>query len=108
MSEGDIEVKKRTLFFGALFSMVSSVSGQGYGGAINRTLNPQSMEQVRVFYEMMGWQLGAVLAAPLLGVFVFGYFLDEWNREDYWGLLFIHLIAAFFSVVLFPLFLLNF
>jgi len=107
MLEGDVEVNKRALFTGALFSLVSSVSGQGYGGAINQTLNPESMEQVRVFYEMMGWQLAAVLAAPLLGVFVFGYFLDEWNREDYWGLLFIHLILAFFAVVLFPLVLLN-
>lgn len=101
-------VRKKAVLTGALFSLVSSVSGQGYGGAINRTLNPGSTEQVRIFYEMMGWHLAAVVAAPLLTVFLFGYFLGEWSRDDYWVLLFVHLIVGFGAIVLLPLFLLNF
>lgn len=100
-------MRKKSVLTGLLFSLISSVSGQGYGGAINRTLNPESMGQVRIFYEGVGWHLGAVVAVPLLGVFVFGYFLDEWSREDYWVLLFIQFILGFGAIFLFPLILLN-
>jgi hypothetical protein len=100
-------VKKETLFSTVLFSLVSLVSGQGYGGAVNQTLNPASLGDVRVFYEVLGWPLTLVLAVPVLLVFVIGYLVGEWRNEEYWGLLFVYVIAGFGSLFLFPLVLLN-
>jgi hypothetical protein len=65
------------------------------------------MSQVRVFYEVMGWPVAGVVAAPLLFVLVVGYFLGEWSRENYWVVLFTYLIIGSGAVVLLPLVLLN-
>ena len=100
--------EKKFLFSAVLFSLISLASGQGYGGAVNQTLNPVSLGDVRTFFELLGWPLSGVLIAPLLTVFVFGYFLNEWGEENFWVLLFVNVIVSFGALIVFPLYLLNF
>lgn len=101
-------MRKRSVFAAALFSLVSTVSGQGYGQAVNQTLNPESMQHVYTMWQTLGWHLAAILAAPLAVVFFLGYPLGEWkNNEDYWVLVFFHLAVAFAAILVYPLILLN-
>jgi predicted Co/Zn/Cd cation transporter (cation efflux family) len=99
--------RKTTVLMTALFSLTSSVFGQGYGGAINQSLNPEGLEQVLVLYETVGWHLAAILAAPLLVVLAAGYSMNEWKRENYWELLFLYTIIGFGAIGLYPLILVN-
>jgi len=100
--------RKTTVLMTALFSLTSSVFGQGYGGAINQSLNPEGLEQVLVFCETLSWHLAAIMAAPLLLVLAAGYSMGELRRENYWVLLFIYIIIGFGAIILYPLFLVNF
>jgi lipopolysaccharide export LptBFGC system permease protein LptF len=97
------EVKKKLICFISLVSVqVSTVAGEGYRQAVNRTLNPSSVEQVMVLYETFGWYFAGFLAVPFLGMLVYGWVLGEWRRENYWLLLILGIILGFAVVVLFP------
>jgi hypothetical protein len=60
------------------------------------------MEQVRVLYETLGWRVAAILAVPLVGMFVYGGLLSEWERENYWLVLVLGFVLAVVVVIGFP------
>ena len=95
-------MKKLISILSVVAFQVSSVAGEGYRGAVNRTLNPESMEQVRVLYETLGRRVAAILAVPLLGMFVYGALLSEWERENYWLILVLGFVLAVVIVIAFP------
>jgi len=84
------------------FVQVSSVVGQGYRQAINRTLNPSSTQQVLALYETLGWYVAGLLVVPLLGLLAYGWKLGEWKRENYWLLVILWIVLEIAVVVLFP------
>lgn len=100
-------MKKLISILSLVAFQVSSVAGQGYRGAVNRTLNPEDMEQVRVLYETLGWRVAAILAVPLLAMFLYGGLLSEWERENYWLILVLGFVLAVVVVVAFPFGLLH-
>ena len=65
------------------------------------------MEQVPVLYETLGWRVAAILAVPLLGMFVYGGLLSEWERENYWLVLVLGFVLAVVVVIGFPFGLLH-
>jgi hypothetical protein len=95
-------MKKLTYFLSLVFAQVSTVVGQGYREAVNRTLNPDGMEQIGVLYETVGWRVAAFVALPLLGILGYGFFLSEWKRENYWLLLILGFFVAVGVVAAFP------
>jgi hypothetical protein len=99
--------KKKSLFSTVLFSLVSLVSGKGFRQGVNQTFNPESMDNVMVLWQTMGWHLAVILMTPLLIYFVHGYFLSEWRRENYWLLGIVIFLVSLGVVVLYPLVLLH-
>ncbi len=69
---------------------------------MNRTLNPGSVEQVRVLYEAMGWHVAGFLALPLLGLLAYGWKLGEWKRENYWLLMILGIVLSVIVLLGFP------
>ena len=65
------------------------------------------MEQVRVLYETLGWRVAAILAVPLLAMFIYGGLLSEWERENYWLVLVFGFVLAVVIVIGFPFGLLH-
>lgn len=101
-------IKKSSVFSTALFSLVSLVSGQGYGPSVDRVLSPESFEQVIVLWRTLGWHLSGLLMLPLLvyivaGVFVFG----EKSRDNFWALALVYFCVSFGLILVYPLLLLN-
>jgi len=101
-------LNKKSSLSVSLFSLVSLVSGQGFRHGVNRTLSPESLDNVVVLWQTIGWHLAAILMTPLLVYFVHGYFLSEWRRENYWILGIVIFLVSLGAVVLYPLVLLNF
>jgi hypothetical protein len=95
-------VKKLTYVLAAVFSLLSTGVGVGYGQAVNRTLNPGSVEQVKVLYEALGWHVAAFLAVPLLGYLAYGFILEEHRRDNYWLLGIWMIVLGIAVVVIFP------
>lgn len=85
-----------------MVSLVSPALGVGYRQAVNRTLNPSGLQEMKVAYELLGWPIAALVAVPLLVFLVYGSFLEMWNKDEYWHLLIAAFFVSIFAIGLFP------
>ena len=98
-------MNKKLIWILTLVSLqASSVSAQGveYVDAVNKTVNPESVQQSVVLYQFLGWEVAVTVFAPLLVVFIFGWKTGLWNKDQYWQVLIGAGLTAVVGVLLFP------
>lgn len=106
-------MKRSAWFLAVVSSLVSTAVGQGnytgnYTRAVNATLNPANVEQLKVFSELMGWHIAGLLAVPFLGFLVLGFLNGEVKRESFWEIVILSFLFTLVALVALLIYLLRF
>jgi hypothetical protein len=95
-------LKKLTYILAAVFSLLSTGVGVGYGKAVNRTVNPSGLEHYQAVYDGLGVPVFIAVMTPVLFLLGYGYAVGMWKKDGYWNVSIAVTVVSLAMLALFP------